>query len=140
MLIVNRRIQIPFDEFRYTFARSSGPGGQNVNKVNSKVILHWPVESSPSLPEEVRRRFLAQNRNRINKLGELVLQCQRHRDQQHNISDCLTLLRELLLAAATAPKRRIATRPTRSSQRRRVNEKKARGQIKESRRKPGRDD
>ena len=140
MLTVNRRIAIPFDEFRYTFARSSGPGGQNVNKVNSKVVLHWPVERSPSLPEDVRGRFLAQNRNRINKHGELVLHCQRHRDQQHNVSDCLSTLRELLLLAAKAPRRRIATRPTRGSQRRRVDEKKARGQLKQSRRKPGRDD
>ncbi len=140
MLNVNRRIQIPFREFQFTFARSSGPGGQNVNKVNSKVILHWPVADSPSLPTDVRRRFLARYRNRINKQGQLVLHCQRHRDQQQNVSDCLNLLKTLLLEVSVPPKHRVATRPTQGSQRRRVKEKKARGHIKRLRRKPGPDD
>ncbi len=140
MLNVTRRIQIPLSEFRLTFARSSGPGGQNVNKVNSKVILHWPVADSSSLPPEVRRRFLARHRNRINKQGELVLHSQRHRDQQQNVSECLNLVRSLVLEVASPPKKRFATQPTRASQRRRVEDKKARGQVKRLRRKPGRDD
>lgn len=140
MLVVNRRIRIPLDEFRFTYARSSGPGGQNVNKVNSKVIMHWPVEASPNLPQDVRQRLLATHRNRINKLGELVLHSQRYRDQERNVSDCLKKLSELLLEVATPPKRRVATRPTRSSQRRRVEDKKARGTTKQRRKMPTREE
>ena len=77
MLEVNHRISIPLKEFSYTFARSSGPGGQNVNKVNSKVTLHWNVTTSPSLPEDVRARFLATYPRRINKEGLFVINSER---------------------------------------------------------------
>ena len=140
MLHVNRRIQIPVNEFQFTFARSSGPGGQNVNKVNSKVTMHWPVETSPSIPEDVRERFLARYRARINNAGQLVIHSQRYRDQGKNVADCLEKLREFLLEVATPPKRRIATRPSRASKERRVREKKSRGQTKKLRKKPRSDD
>ncbi len=136
MLSVNRRIQIPDDELQFTFARSSGPGGQNVNKVNSKVTLHWAVEASPSLPDDVRERFLGKYRSRINGAGEVVIHSQRYRDQGKNITDCLEKLRGLLLEVATPPKRRIATRPSRASKQRRIEEKKSRGQTKRLRKKP----
>jgi len=136
MLSVNRRIQIPDDELQFTFARSSGPGGQNVNKVNSKVTLHWAVEASPSLPDDVRERFLGKYRSRINGAGEVVIHSQRYRDQGKNITDCLDKLRDLLLEVATPPKRRIATRPSRASKQRRIEEKKSRGQTKRLRKKP----
>jgi ribosome-associated protein len=136
MLSVDRRIQIPLAEFQFTFARSSGPGGQNVNKVNSKVILHWPVESSPSIPEDVRERFVAKYGTRINNEGQLVIHSQRYRDQGKNVTDCLEKLRELLLDVAVPPKRRIATRPSRAAKQRRVDDKKTRGQKKDLRRKP----
>jgi ribosome-associated protein len=140
MLSVHPRIQIPLAEFRLTFARSSGPGGQNVNKVNSKVTLHWPVRSSPSIPEDVRERFVAKYRKRINSDGELVIHSQRYRDQGKNVTDCLEKLRELLLEVAEPPKRRIATRPSRAARQRRVDEKKSRGQKKDLRKKPRLDD
>jgi ribosome-associated protein len=140
MLSVHPRIQIPLAEFRLTFARSSGPGGQNVNKVNSKVTLHWPVRSSPSIPEDVRERFVAKYRKRINSDGELVIHSQRYRDQGKNVTDCLEKLRELLLEVAQPPKRRIATRPSRAAKQRRVDEKKSRGQKKDLRKKPRLDD
>ncbi len=136
MLVVNRRISIPFGEFRFTFARSGGPGGQNVNKVNTKVTLHWPVVSSPSLPEDVRDRFRAKYGQRINKHGELVIYSGRYRDQGRNLTDCLTKLREMLLDVAPAPKKRKPTRPSRGAKERRLREKKARAQTKQSRRKP----
>jgi ribosome-associated protein len=140
MLHVHPRVQIPLAEFRWTFARSSGPGGQNVNKVNSKVTLHWPVKSSPSIPDDVRERFVAKYRKRINSEGELVLHSQRYRDQGKNVTDCLEKLSQLLLDVVTPPKRRIATRPSRAAKQRRVDEKKSRGQKKELRKKPRIDD
>jgi ribosome-associated protein len=140
MLHVHPRVQIPLTEFRWTFARSSGPGGQNVNKVNSKVTLHWPVKSSPSIPDDVRERFVAKQRKRINSEGAFVLHSQRYRDQGKNVTDCLEKLRQLLLDVAVPPKRRIATRPSRAAKQRRVDEKKSRGQKKELRKKPRVDD
>jgi ribosome-associated protein len=140
MLKVNRRIQIPLDEFELTFARSSGPGGQNVNKVNSKVTLHWPVETSPNLPDDVRQRFLARYRSRISKEGLLVIHSQRYRDQAKNVNDCLDKLRAWILEVATPPKRRIPTRPSRASKERRLREKKSRGQAKKLRGRPRLDD
>ncbi|HQU47046.1 MAG TPA: peptide chain release factor-like protein, partial [Pirellulales bacterium] len=68
-LTVHNRIRIPLEEFEFTYARSSGPGGQNVNKVNSKALLRWPVRTSPSLPEAVRERFVGRYGNRITVEG-----------------------------------------------------------------------
>jgi ribosome-associated protein len=135
-LDVTARIRIPVAEFRYTFARSGGPGGQNVNKVSSKVTLHWPVRLSPSLPSDVRQRFCARFGSRINKQGELVLHSQRTRDQGRNIEDCLERLRTLLLEVAVAPKPRKATRPSRGSRERRLQTKRESSQRKHRRRGP----
>jgi ribosome-associated protein len=129
-------IRIPLAEVRFTFARSSGPGGQNVNKVNSKATLHWPVAATASLSDDVRSRFIAAYSGQINKQGELVLQSQRFRDQERNIDDCLEKLRAMLLRAAKEPKRRKKTRPSRASKQRRLNDKKARSEAKSRRRGP----
>lgn len=134
MLIVNARIKIPRDEFEFTFARSSGPGGQNVNKVNSKALLRWPVSVSPSLPEEVRARFVERYRSRMTETGDLLIWSQRYRDQARNVEDCLEKLREMLLAVAQRPKTRKATKPSRASQRRRLEGKRQLSQKKEGRR------
>ncbi len=97
-LVINSSIRIPLSEFSFSFARSAGPGGQNVNKVNSKAILRWQVSESPSLPPEVRSRFLAQNHHRITSDGEFVMSSQRYRDQPRNIADCHEKLQELCCA------------------------------------------
>lgn len=138
-LEVTPQIRIPMAEFVFTFARSSGPGGQNVNKVNSKATLHWPVTSSPSLPDDVRARFVAAFGGQINKLGELVLQSQRFRDQERNIEDCLEKLCEMLQRVEKPPKRRKKTRPSTASKQRRLNDKKARSDVKSRRSAPGAD-
>ena len=114
------RVAVPISELRFTFSRSSGPGGQNVNKVNSKAQLRWPVTTTDCLPPDVKERFLALNRRRITVDGDFVLTSQRSRDQRRNVEDCLEKLRELLLAAAARPRPRKKTRPGRSAIERRL--------------------
>jgi ribosome-associated protein len=123
MPVVTATLNIPDAELTFTFARSAGPGGQHVNKVNTKATLRWDVSNSPSLPDDVRGRFLAKYPRRINKEGRLVLSSQRFRDQHRNVSDCLEKLRELLLAVESSPRRRKKTAPTKSSRERRLADK-----------------
>jgi len=119
-------IVIPDHELEFSFARSSGPGGQNVNKVNSKVILRWHAVESGALRPEVLARLASQLTND----GDLVITSDRYRDQPRNREDCIEKLRALLLAAATPPRPRKKTRPTRSSAKRRLAGKKARSDTK----------
>ena len=135
-LVVKEGLSIPTSEFEFTFMRSSGPGGQNVNKVNSKARLRWPVAASPSLPDDVKRRFLDRNHRQITTEGDLILTSQRYRDQAKNIADCLEKLRALLLEAASRPKRRRKTKPSRASKERRLKGKRERSERKERRRPP----
>src|SRR6185369_10271518 len=104
MLVVTPNIRIPREEFEFTFTRSSGPGGQNVNKVNSKAVLRCNPATSPNLPDDVRRRFLQRYASRMTTAGELVMTSERYRDQRQNIDDCLEKVREMLAAVASAPK------------------------------------
>ena len=140
MLVVNDRIKVPLREFQFTFARSSGPGGQNVNKVNTKATLRWPITESSSLPFGVRERFLKKYQRRINSEGALIITSQRYRDQGRNVADCLAKLRALLESVATAPKVRRKTKPSKGSKARRLKNKQARSQQKKLRRKPRADD
>jgi len=133
MLIITDSWTIPKEEFHFTFSKSAGPGGQNVNKVNTKATLRWDVTTSGSLPEDVRRRFLVKYRRRVNKDGRLVLVSQRFRDQQRNVADCLEKLRALLLAVAEPPKLRKKTSPTKASRRRRLADKQANAEKKQRR-------
>jgi ribosome-associated protein len=135
-LFVTPQLRIPLDEFSFTFARSGGPGGQNVNKVNSKAVLRWRVLESPSLDERVRTRLVEQNRNRITEAGDFILTSQRYRDQPKNIDDCYEKLRELLVRAVAQPKRRKPTKPTAGSRRRRLSDKRLRSANKQLRRRP----
>ena len=139
MLVVTPRLKIPLREFRFTFARSSGPGGQHVNKVNTKATLRWSISSSRSLPEGVRQRFLARYRRRITADGELVMTSQRFRDAGRNVADCLEKLRNMLAEVAVAPKRRKPTKPTAGSVRRRLEQKRRLSKKKDSRRRPPED-
>ncbi len=140
MLVVNSRLRIPLRELRFTFARSSGAGGQNVNKVNSKAVLRWDVRSSPSFPESVRERFLDRFGRRVTREGVLVLTSQRFRDRGRNIADCLEKLRAMLAEVATAPRRRRPTKPTRASVQRRLDQKRTTSHRKRLRTRPSLED
>lgn len=134
MLEVTRSIQIPDDEFHWSFVRSGGPGGQNVNKVASKAVLRWDLAASPSVPDDVKARLRVQQPSRLTVEGEFVLSSQRYRDQGRNVEDCLLKLREMIVQATHVPKKRRATRPTRGSQERRLDAKRRRSHAKTQRR------
>ncbi len=135
-LVVNSAIQIVREEFQFTYMRSSGPGGQNVNKVNSKVRLSWEIGKSSAIPEAVKERFVARYKRRINSEGQLLLTSQRYRDQPKNKDDCLQKLRELILEVATTPKVRKKKKPSFASKQKRIENKKRLSKKKDGRRKP----
>jgi ribosome-associated protein len=134
MLIVTASIQIPDAELRFSYARSSGPGGQNVNKVASKAILHWSTESE-SIPPEVRERLLQLFPTRLTNTGDFVISSDRFRDQRQNADDCRERLKEMLQAACRPVKKRRATRPSQGSKRRRLEGKRQQSEKKQGRRK-----
>jgi ribosome-associated protein len=136
MLRINDEIAIPLAEFRREYSRAGGPGGQNVNKVNSKVVLRWTPGASPSLPAAVRDRLLKAVAPRLTREGELLISSQRSRDQVENLADCLAKVRALVLAATAVPKIRRPSRPTLASQVRRVESKARRSAVKRLRRTP----
>jgi ribosome-associated protein len=133
---INAQIAIPRSELRFSFVRSSGPGGQNVNKVASKAVLRWGIAQSASIPEPVRERCLAKFRRRINDRGELIVASQRYRDQGKNIEDCLAKLRELILAAAIVPKPRKKSKVPKAAREARLRQKKIVAERKQRRRRP----
>jgi ribosome-associated protein len=128
-----RMQELPELELTFEFARSSGPGGQNVNKVNSKAVLRWNLVASTWIHPEVKARFLERFGSRLTKAGEVLLTSDRFRDQARNVEDCREKLRELLAAVARPPKKRRPTKPTRGSQIRRREEKRRQGQKKQGR-------
>jgi ribosome-associated protein len=136
VVAINEQVSVPDDELSWSFVRSGGPGGQNVNKVASKAVLRWRLADNTTLPEEARARLAGQQRRRITTEGELIITSQAHRDQDRNREECLDKLRAMVVAALTAPKPRKATRPTRGSKRRRLAEKRHRSAAKEARKGP----
>lgn len=136
MLIVTKSIQIPLNEFEFTFARSSGPGGQNVNKVNSKALLRWNPSNSAGMLDDVKGRFFARYENQLTLEGELLITSDRFRDQVKNKEDCLNKLREMILLIAVPPKPRKKTKPSRSAKKKRFESKKKHGEKKQGRQKP----
>ena len=128
-LRVSDTLVVPAWELSEAFVRASGPGGQHVNKVSTAVQLTWSVEAS-SLPADLKDRFTKLFGSRMTNDGRLVLEVSTHRSQVLNRETARERLAEMILKASVKPKRRIRTRPTQGSVRRRIATKKRRGEIK----------
>jgi ribosome-associated protein len=133
-VVINGRVTIPGSELSIAFARSGGPGGQNVNKVSSKVDLRWHPASSTVLGDEDRALVLAKLKNRLSSEGELIITSTKTRDQIQNRQDALDKLALIVRASLDRPKPRKATKVSKGAKRRRVADKRANSEKKAARR------
>ena len=138
-VFIRHGLVIPESELAESFIQSSGPGGQNVNKVASAVQLRFDVRNSPSLPEPVRAALLSLSDTRLDKAGVLTVTARRFREQAKNRADARARLAELIRATTKPRKARRATRPTAASIKRLAEGKKRRGRIKKERARPSLD-
>ena len=136
MIPINRRIAIDERELDFDFIRSSGPGGQNVNKVSTAVRLRFDVRGSGSLPADVRERLIRLAGRRVGDDGFLTIHARGHRTQDANRREAIERLVELIQRACERPRPRRATRPTAGSRERRLEGKRRRGDTKQGRRTP----
>ena len=136
MIRVTDRISLDDREIKEKFVRSSGPGGQNVNKTSTAVELRFDVKSSPSLPERVRSRLMRLAGSRMNADGILVIDARQFRTQEANRKDALVRLATLIRKASEEPRLRKKTRPSAGSKERRIQAKRRRADVKRTRKAP----
>jgi ribosome-associated protein len=128
-----KAFRVPRSEITMAFSRSSGAGGQNVNKVNSKAEVRWDIASSESVPQDVLGRFLSRYRNRLDAEGLVLVTSERHRDRERNVEDAVEKIEEWVQSVWDKPKPRIKTKPSKGAKRRRVKEKRHEGDKKKVR-------
>jgi ribosome-associated protein len=131
-----RVVVVPAEALEWQFVRSSGPGGQHVNRTSSKAVLRFDPGRCPGLPADVRQRFLERERSRLTQEGTLVLTSQRHREQPRNAADCLAKLSAILERALVPPTPRRRTKTPRSAVRQRLQAKQRRAEKKRLRGRP----
>ena len=130
MLEINADITIKTAEIRFDFVRSSGPGGQNVNKVASAAQLRFDIRNSTSIPDEIKPRLIKLAGKRVNSEGILLIDARTSRSQSQNRAEALERLKSLILKALHKPKPRRKTKPTAASKEKRLRSKKMRGNLK----------
>ncbi len=133
MLKINENLSIPLQEISISAIRSRGAGGQNVNKVSSAIHIRFDVRASTAISDKDRERLLKMKDRRLSKDGVIVIKSQRYRSQDKNRSDALERLAEMIRTALVVEKPRKATKPSKKSRQKRLDEKTKRGRLKESR-------
>jgi ribosome-associated protein len=133
MIVINDRIFIDEGDLSWDFIRSSGPGGQHINKASTAVQLRFDLRNASGLPQDVKRRIILMSGSRLSNDGVLIITARRFRSQDRNRTDALERLKEIILKAATPPRRRIRTRPSCSEREERLRDKKLRGAMKKAR-------
>ncbi len=139
-LVINEKITLPGSDLEWTAVRSGGPGGQNVNKVSSKVELTFELESSVALSDQVRDRLRVLAKNTLDAEGRILVKSEKTRDQAKNLADARKKLKDLVLKALVVPKARKPTKPTKAAKKKRLDTKKKVSKKKATRKKVKRDD
>jgi ribosome-associated protein len=137
-LVINEKVTLPGSDLEWTAVRSSGPGGQNVNKVASKIELSFDFEGTVALPDPVKVRLRALAKNSLDAEGRVFIKSEKTRDQAKNLADAREKLKELILKALVVPKTRKPTKVSKSQKAKRLTTKKKVGAKKAARRKPSR--
>ena len=139
-MVLLRGVVLPRSEVRAEYSRAGGPGGQHVNRTETRVTLRFNLQESPSIPDVEREGMVQKLAPRLTKAGEVLVSVERHRDRVRNLATAYQRLTELLIGSMERPRQRKKTRPTRASQQKRLDQKKALGDRKRRRRPPGRDE
>ena len=139
-LVINPKITLPGSDLEWTAVRSSGPGGQNVNKVASKIELSFDFETTVAIPDSAKARLRVLAKNQLDAEGRVFIKSEKTRDQGKNLADAREKLKALILKALVVPKARKATKPSKSQKAKRLTNKKKVGAKKAARKRPSRDD